>query len=267
MREVERTFELTNKDIEFIQENLKNILHNILDFSTNTKTSISFFNKSINPEFQKKNKIVIHHDNEKLFVLVKGEISEIENDIIWAELEKIIKESEVLKKEKEDTIVRDDLKKRIVERVKNEGFSFELKDAEKFIMNFNKKFNRYPKPEEIDSIGIGYIKMLNEKMSSEEEQLNLVKSITFQKESEQLPVKTNNDKDENQLKKDKKTLQNKNLIEIKKSEGRRTCPDCGNKNISTIRELIDKQTIISHYPKIFAKKYQCRLCNCEWKEI
>ena len=72
MREEERTFELNKKDIEFIQEKLKIILHDNLDFNTITKTSISFFNKSIDPEFQKKNKIVIHHDNEKLFFSGKG---------------------------------------------------------------------------------------------------------------------------------------------------------------------------------------------------
>ena len=267
MREEERTFKIKDKNTEHISKKIKEVLQDILDFKTSTETYIYFSNESSSSQFQSNNKIVIHHDQEKIFVLVKGDLSEMENDIIWNKLEKIIKVLEPSKEEKEDKINNDDLIKKVLDRVKNEGFQFTLEEAEKFIKNFQKKFNRYPNSDEIDSIGIGYIQMLNQKMVIEEnDKSTLEKNIStgdtkgfssISKEDESKP----DQKDEN-----KSTQIKDGIIEILKSEGRRTCPKCGNQNINTIRESIDKTTIISHYPKIFAKKYQCRLCNCEWRK-
>ena len=54
------------------------------------------------------------------------------------------------------------------------------------------------------------------------------------------------------------------LFEI--SDKRRACPKCGNNNPSQIREMIDRTNIISDYPKVYGKKYQCGQCGAEWSK-
>ncbi len=66
---------------------------------------------------------------------------------------------------------------------------------------------------------------------------------------------------------DKSTeLENKQTF-IGTSAGRRVCPKCGNKNKALIREMLDKTTIISAYPRMYGKKYKCGECGNEWKKI
>jgi chromosome segregation ATPase len=51
---------------------------------------------------------------------------------------------------------------------------------------------------------------------------------------------------------------------ITSTEGRRLCPQCGNRNLRLIREIEDKTKIISTYPRIYGKKYKCSECGFEW---
>jgi len=99
-------------------------------------------------------------------------------------------------------------------------------EIEKFVNNFQKKFKRLLNKVEINSVDAEYILTLNEEMLKKE------------------------------------------ILDVKKPKGRRrrACPKCGNQNVNSIRELEDKTTILSNYPKIYGKKYQCRVCNCEWRE-
>ncbi len=46
---------------------------------------------------------------------------------------------------------------------------------------------------------------------------------------------------------------------------RRECPICGNTNKLLIHELIDRDRIISAYPKMYGKKYKCGSCGREWR--
>ncbi len=54
--------------------------------------------------------------------------------------------------------------------------------------------------------------------------------------------------------------------ELQVSETRRACPKCGNNIPSQIREMTDKTNIISDYPKVYGKKYQCGQCGTEWRK-
>jgi len=46
---------------------------------------------------------------------------------------------------------------------------------------------------------------------------------------------------------------------------RRECPICGNTNKFLIHELIDRDHLISAYPKMYGKKYKCGSCGREWR--
>ncbi|HEY0090289.1 MAG TPA: hypothetical protein VGB37_15680, partial [Candidatus Lokiarchaeia archaeon] len=256
MPEEERTFELKNERIEYIQEKIVKLLQEVLEYDTNTEIYISFIDKNANPELQKGNKIVICQTKENITVLVKGNMSEIQNDIIWSGIEKAIDDLRNIEITKKKEFTEEELAKKIVERIIKQGFTYKLGDAKKFIANFKKKFNRVPKGEEVESIGIGYINMLNEKMkvegegpeiTSQEEKIqdvnvvqNSIKSIEPEKTFEKIE--------------DIKKSVN-GILDVKRGEGRRTCPKCGNQNINAIKELIDKKIIISNYPMMYGKKF------------
>jgi len=57
-----------------------------------------------------------------------------------------------------------------------------------------------------------------------------------------------------------------NIMTIKKSDGRRKCPKCGEENKFTIHELEDKTNVINDYPRIYGKKYRCGKCGILWRE-
>lgn len=52
---------------------------------------------------------------------------------------------------------------------------------------------------------------------------------------------------------------------ISETTHRRRCPTCSNGNQRYIRELPDKDNIISYSPRIYGKKYKCGICTTEWK--
>ena len=52
---------------------------------------------------------------------------------------------------------------------------------------------------------------------------------------------------------------------IETTEGRRTCPNCGNQNLRLIHEVIDKTKLISVYPRMYGKKFKCGDCGMEWR--
>lgn len=53
---------------------------------------------------------------------------------------------------------------------------------------------------------------------------------------------------------------------IEYSHGRRTCPACGNQDKYPIKEIVDKDNIISYSPRIYGKKYICGDCMTEWRQ-
>ena len=56
------------------------------------------------------------------------------------------------------------------------------------------------------------------------------------------------------------------LLTIKRDEGRRKCPSCGEENKNMIHESTDKTNIISDYPRVYGRKYRCGSCGQEWRE-
>jgi hypothetical protein len=63
---------------------------------------------------------------------------------------------------------------------------------------------------------------------------------------------------------EKLTVKPKDILTIKKPEGRRKCPVCENANRLLIHETEDKNNIILDYPRIYGRKWRCGLCKTEW---
>ncbi|MFX0074591.1 MAG: hypothetical protein ACFE96_04070 [Candidatus Hermodarchaeota archaeon] len=61
-------------------------------------------------------------------------------------------------------------------------------------------------------------------------------------------------------------MEDDKILTIEKTEGRRRCPACGEENKNMIHESVDKNRIISDYPRVYGKKYRCGRCGQEWKE-
>lgn len=260
-----QTFEVENKEIEIIQQEIKNLLQNRLDFSTMTESTISFFNKKASMEELKKNKIIIRQDQKKLFIEVMGNLTEGQNNILWQELNKLTK---LLESQKEIKISETELINKIIKRIQAQGFNFKTEEAQKFIINFQRKFNRLPEINEIESIGYGYIMMLKKEMSADNIDYETVWKEKFSQDPQEPLVEISSDPRSLLIeeKKNKNVTEN-GYLEVLKPLGRRACPKCGNLNVNSIRELEDKNFIISEFPRMYGKKYQCRICNCEWKEI
>ncbi|MFX1275239.1 MAG: hypothetical protein ACFFAT_09390 [Promethearchaeota archaeon] len=53
---------------------------------------------------------------------------------------------------------------------------------------------------------------------------------------------------------------------VKIVHGRRTCPVCGNQDKYPIKEVVDKDNIISFSPRVYGKKYICGDCMAEWRQ-
>ncbi|MEJ2251005.1 MAG: hypothetical protein P8Y70_16415 [Candidatus Lokiarchaeota archaeon] len=59
---------------------------------------------------------------------------------------------------------------------------------------------------------------------------------------------------------------NNDILTIEKSEGRRSCPSCGEDNKNMIHESTDKSNIIMDYPRVYGKMYLCGSCGTKWRE-
>ncbi len=270
------TFDLETKNMEFIQKKIKHVLQFMLNFNTRTLSTISFIDKKFDIKGQEDNKILIRQENDKIFVQINGLLTEDQINILSRELDKIIGESE--KKEKIKP-TKNGLVDKIIKRVVDQGYNINTEDARKFIINFRKKFNRLPEVDEIESIGFGYIMMLHEEMSkenynyetawnellSEEHEHSLLELSSEEHEHSLLELSSDNGEKTLKEAEDKITPDN-GVLEIKKQEGRLTCPKCGNQYRTLIRELQDKNNIISNYPRMYGKKYECGKCGTEWKK-
>ena len=52
---------------------------------------------------------------------------------------------------------------------------------------------------------------------------------------------------------------------VSTTDGRRTCPACGNQHKYPIIEVEDKSNIIMFSPRMYGKKFQCGECGAEWR--
>ena len=113
-----------------------------------------------------------------------------------------------------------------------------------------------------------FCKIVNKEMSANKIDYETVWKEIFSEELEESLVEISSNTKELLIEEKKEKILTENgYLEVLKPLGRRACPKCDNQNVNSIRELEDKNFIISEFPRMYGKKYQCRMCNCEWKEI
>jgi hypothetical protein len=204
MYEETKTFEIKDKTKEEIQFTFEMILEVDLMLSFETKTVfnqiiINFYDEKIVKELQKDNIIKIAQIEDKFHITIKGKLSQSQSAVLWTKfsrdvnvpleikesaplteppkMEKSVKE-EILevKKEVEETLERSIEEPEIVSLSREEIIDYLLKsniekgfrvtkvDIWNFVENYKLKFKRYLTKSDMESVGIGYIQMLNEKM-------------------------------------------------------------------------------------------------------
>lgn len=167
----------------------------------------------------------------------------------------------------EDPVLKDYIIGDIVREAEQKGLVIEKVFVENFIDNFINQYERLPKKNEIKPIVSSYLKMLE------------TQAPVTEIHHESTTLKANSNVIDPVI---KKFIQKKNLINsikndglfthsgeiltIPKPIGRRLCPICTDENWYKIHESIDKNDIISHFPRVYGKIYTCSGCGCVWKE-
>jgi hypothetical protein len=155
---------------------------------------------------------------------------------------------------KVDGRIREDIIHNIIELINLKGYMIEKKDAQQFLENFQAKYNRLPRNEEIETICKGYIIMINEDYLTEK--TSVPQGIEPFSEKNDLQSGEKEDYSES----DSEVI---TKATIESPIGRRMCPSCGEKG--SIREVTDKTVLILDYPRIYGKKKYCCRCAYEWK--
>ncbi|MGB5911372.1 MAG: hypothetical protein WBH31_09285 [Promethearchaeia archaeon] len=167
----------------------------------------------------------------------------------------------------ENLVLKDFIINDIIREIENKGFKIEKVYVEHFIENFQEEYHRLPKKNEINSIAMSYIKIIED---DNKEQFIKVPVERDKSISEQMePVIKNFIQKKNLM----KSIASKPLfkfsgeiLKIPKPEGRRVCPICSDESWFKIHETIDKSYVICDYPRIYGKKYSCSGCGCQWRE-
>ncbi len=256
-----QSFDMNGKECTGIQIQIENILQNKLKFSTDSiklgesLLRINYFDEKMDQEKQKSNRITILQEPEKkVYIQVKGQLSDEQVENIWQELKKDLKIT-VKHEEKKDNIPsKGEIINNIIELIKLKGYSINNNDAYNFLDNFQAKYNRLPINQEVDSIVKGYILMRNEE---------------YLREMTEMPIKKDNFSEigesfmeRGEIKSLSDSYSSTTLVS-KNSAGRRKCPSCG--DLTSIHEVTDKTQIILDYPRIYGKKKYCGICGFEWK--
>lgn len=167
----------------------------------------------------------------------------------------------------EDPVLKDYIIGDIVREAEQKGLIIEKVYVENFIDNFINEYERLPKKNEIKPIVSSYLKMLESKASLTEIHHE---STTLKSNSNVIdPIIRNFIQKKNLI----NSIKNKGLfthpgeiLTISKPRGRRLCPICEDENWYKIHESIDRNDIISHFPRVYGKIYTCSGCGCVWKE-
>ncbi|MFX0047272.1 MAG: hypothetical protein ACFE8G_03800 [Candidatus Hermodarchaeota archaeon] len=167
----------------------------------------------------------------------------------------------------EDPILKNYIIGDIIREVEEKGLFIEKIYVENFIDNFISEYERLPKKSEIKPIVTSYLKMLETQKPVTE----IHHESTILKANSNLidPVVKNFIQKKNlinSINNDGLFTHSREIITIPKPEGRRLCPICENENWYKIHESIDKNDIISHFPRVYGKIYTCSGCGCVWKE-
>ncbi|MFW9783706.1 MAG: hypothetical protein ACFFFB_15585 [Candidatus Heimdallarchaeota archaeon] len=164
----------------------------------------------------------------------------------------------------ENPVLKGYIVNEIKKEIEDRGFNIEKLYVEHFIENFQEEYHRLPQKNEINSIVKSYIKVIED---DKEENISIKKEKTVSEQME--PIIKNFIQKKNILKSiSKKPMfkYSEEILTLPKPNGRRTCPICGNESWFKIHEIIDKHYIISHYPRVYGKKYSCSGCGCQWRE-
>ncbi len=167
----------------------------------------------------------------------------------------------------EDPVLKDYIIGDIVREVEQKGLIIEKVYVENFIDNFISEYERLPKKSEIKPIVASYIKILDPQEPIEEIRQDPIEYETSTNIID--PVVKNFIQKKNLI----KAIKNQGLfthsgetLTIPKPMGRRLCPICDDTNWYKIHESIDKNDVISHFPRVYGKIYTCSGCGCVWKE-
>ncbi len=255
------SFDIREQSNYDIQKKLENVLQKRFMLSTNTTRlgssllRINYYNKDIEKEIQKDNRItILYEPHKRIYIQIKGKLTDTQVGQLWNELEKdlrVIKKQETIE---EKISNKDEIINTIINSIKNKGYTIENIDAQNFIDNFQEEYNRLPKDEELDSIVKGYIVMKNEEYLLEKAKINNKEvvpenvELTFEKSREDVGLAS----DQN------------GVLTINPPIGRRKCPSCENEGL--IHEIDDKSIILLDYPRIYGKKCRCGACGQEWRE-
>ena len=167
----------------------------------------------------------------------------------------------------EDPVLKDYIIDDIVREVEQRGLIIEKIYVEDFIENFINEYERLPKKSEIKPIVSSYLKMLETQATITEIHHD---SKVFKTNSDLIDPVIKNFVQKKNLIKSIKTVglftHTGEILTIPKREGRRLCPICEDDNWYKIHESIDKNDIISHFPRVYGKIYTCSGCGCVWKE-
>ncbi|MFX1497163.1 MAG: hypothetical protein ACFFBH_06535 [Promethearchaeota archaeon] len=166
----------------------------------------------------------------------------------------------------ENPVLKDYIINNIIKEVEDRGFDIDKVYVEHFIENFQEEYHRLPEKNEINAIAKSYIKVIEDtKEEHIQEPSKKEKSVSEQME----PVIKNFIQKKNVI----KSITHKPMLKysgevlrLPKPNGRRICPICGDESWFKIHETIDKNYIISHYPRVYGKKYSCSGCGCQWRE-
>ncbi len=269
MLERTHSFGIKDKSNTDIQKIMEDVLQKNLNYSTKTSKlgksllRINYFDENIDKELQKENKITILKDPEKkIYVKVNGKISEDQINQLWNELRKNLEISETLEEKVEKIFSKDEIITNITRKIQDHGYNIMKSDAEAFIENFQERYNRLPKKDEINSIVKGYIIMTDQEnyINREEE----IKPLTTENNGN--IFKETLDRLTTSMHSNPISLRSyeNGVLVVEKPLGRRKCPSCNNEGL--IHEIDDKSIILMDYPRIYGKKCCCAECGCEWRE-
>jgi len=257
MFEKTQSFDMNGQNYEGIRQKVEHILQKDLMYSTNTKRlgktlfRISYFNEDIDKEEQKDNRITILQEPERrVYIQIKGWLRDDQIRQIWAKLENDLNLSKQVKQKKVKLPSKQEIIQEIIELIKLKGYIIDYNDAQDFLENFQEKYARLPKNEEISSIVKGYVIMINEDYLIEKTEA----SIQSEPLSESIESILEGNLDEIQ----------ESMVVLENPIGRRKCPSCGNERL--IHEVDDKNIILMDYPRIYGKKNCCSSCGYEWRK-
>lgn len=262
MFEKTQSFDMNGQNYEGIRQKVEQILQKDLMYSTNTKRlgktllRISYFNEDIDKEEQKDNRITILQEPERrVYIQIKGRLRDDQIRQMWAKLENDLNLSKQIKQKKVTLPSKQEIIQEIIELIKLKGYTIDYNDAQDFLENFQEKYARLPKNEEISSIVKGYVIMINENYLIEKTEA----SIQSEPLSESIESILEGNIDEIQ-----ESSYNSSMVVLENPIGRRKCPSCGNEGL--IHEVDDKNIILMDYPRIYGKKNCCAECGKEWRK-